>query len=508
MFFLKQLQQQLISQCIRYQEVPGVVEESPQDLPWPRRQPEAQDPVETLWRFNVSAIQAWEDLRIIWWLEERLQAAERDRELSILSENIHVTDTEITELGIEVWVDLSTEQRREIFESRLASIAENELPHTWENWPIRLIEQEFVEWLAEERWVNPQLLMDLRAIDFDGAQSWSPEEITRNYEALITEITRIAEAEGKDINTLRTSEFLEIYNALDLNDSEAATQTIDPAAAVAQGIDVRRDPSWGFQINPQSPWYTQAPGGTVVWPAWSPSSTWGQVYQWRPSEISPDAGNITYDSLTEFTPDTELSESQVAELRNPEHKEIIEARFPSQWYWIAIEFMNTAWDINQDRPIALASCPNLIAIVSYPGTPPRIEESPISIWRGGYGPSVRADHDVPGQRWDGRTQTGRVQNFNSVTIAWVGQRANQNAQTITGAEIRSPEWQERWGRWWHGGRDGRFPGQNSLWCVVAPDEFMIRLAEAVNRHGWGYWFQSEQATLPPQSRSTWTSWVA
>ena len=85
--------------------------------------------------------------------------------------------------------------------------------------------------------------MDLRAIDFDGAQAWNPEEITRNYEALITEITRIAEAEGRDINTLRTSEFLEIYNALDLNDSEAATQTIDPAAAVAQGIDVRRDTS-------------------------------------------------------------------------------------------------------------------------------------------------------------------------------------------------------------------------------------------------------------------------
>lgn len=510
MFFLQQLFSLFFMQCFSYQESPDarVDEEKPSSS---RVTPENKDPSEAIQGLQASA-ENWfrEESRVSDIMSQRFEALLRNEEVSILTSSIDPTREEMEsfqENWVEAWREVSLEMRRQIFESRLANIAKNELPHNWENWPMRLLEQEFVEWLAEERWMNPQLLTDLRAIDFDGAQDWEPEAIADNYEALINEISRIAESEWRDISTLRTSEFLEIYNSLDQNDSEAAIQTIDSAAAAAQGIVTDEIP-WGFQINPESPWYRQVPGGTVVWPAGSPSSTWGQVYQWRPNEISPDAGNITYDSLTEFTHDTELSESQVAELRNPEHKEIIETRFPSQWYWVAIEFMNTAWNIEPDKPIALASCPNLIAIVSYPGTPPRIEESPISIWRGGYGPSVRADHDVPGQRWDGRTQTGRVQNFNSVTIAWVGQRANQNAQTITGAEIRSPEWQERWGRWWHGGRDGRFPGQNSLWCVVAPDEFMIRLAEAVNRHGWGYWFQSEQATLPPQPSRSWVSWTS
>ncbi|MCH8518185.1 hypothetical protein LAT59_00265 [Candidatus Gracilibacteria bacterium] len=494
-----------------YQEAPEArVNEEQSDLP--RQRPENQDPTEAIRGLEVSVGNGLnEGSRMSDIMTQRLDALIREEEISTLSTTIEPTQEEMQTLqenGVEVGGEINPEMRRQIFEARIARIAETELPHNGEDGPIRLLEQEFVEGLAEERLINPQLLMYLRAIDFDGAQAWNPEEITRNYEALIDEISRIAESEGRDMSTLRTSEFLEIYNSLDQNDSVAATQTIDPAAAAAMGIDVRRDSNGGFAINPESSGYRQAPGGTVVGPAGSPSSTGGQVYQGRPNEISPDAGNITYDTLTEFTPDTQLTESQVSELRNPEHKEIIETRFPSQWYGIAIEFMNTAGDINTDRPIALASCSNLIAIVSYPGTPPRIEESPISIGRNGFGPQVRADHDVPGQRGDGRTQTGRVQNFNSVTIAGVGQRANQNAQTITGAEIRSPEGQERGGRWWHGGRDGRFPGQNSLGCVVAPDEFMIRLAEAVNRHGGGYGFQSEQATLPPQPSSTGTSGVA
>lgn len=511
MFFLQQIQKQLIAQCISYQEASEAGPRAEEETP-----PEWETPAdiwgqaeELAWDAATAVREAeWDAQAITAWVEA-LESAEVVPELS---SHIEPTSEELAHLfpdidpEAEEFPSLSEAQRGEILTQRLQDLSIRELQIEREEWEIEtILESAYIAEIAEEAGIDPQLLMDLRAVDFQGANGWDEDEIMENYSDLLVEAQRLTESEGIDLSEMSASEFIEFYETINQNDSEAATQTIDPAAAAAMWIDTRRDPAGGFQINPESPWYRQAPGGTVVGPAWSPASTWGQVYQWRPSEISPDAGNITYDTLTGFTSDTQLTESQVSELRNPEHQEIIETRFPSQWYWIAIEFMNTAGNINPEQPIALASCPNLIAIVSYPGQPPRIEESPISIGRGGYGPSVRADHDVPGQRWDGRTQTWRVQNFNSVTIAWVWQRANPNAQTITGAEIRSPEGQERWGRWWHGGREGRFPGQNSLWCVVAPDEFMIRLAEAVNRHGWGYGFQSEQATLPPQSGNAWTS---
>lgn len=295
-----------------------------------------------------------------------------------------------------------------------------------------------------------------------------------------------AKAEGEE-EVSEDPEEIAADMAAEVEDNPA----VDPEDVAELGVETETDPDGGIRIDPNTPGYRELPDGTVMGPPGAPYSSGGNVYAGRPNEISPDAGHITYDSLTAFEWNGELSDSQRAQVDNPENIPLIEARFPTEWYDVAIEFCNTEGDVNPDMPIALASCPTLTAIISYPGQPPRIEESPIAIGRNGYGPNVRADEDVRGQSGDGRTQTGRVQHFHNVTIA--GPDSLAGGSTMTGAIIRSPEGQDRGGRWWHGGRDGRFPGHNSLGCVVAPDEFMIRLAEAVNRHGGWYGFQSEQA---------------
>lgn len=495
MYFLKQLQTQFCYAIVRYQHGPeGPVDEvektDTRDPEWAETDERTElewmlAATKWLWdRFDATRLAEW---------ERNIDGIELPTDVEV-SDYLVYSDAEWEAaralLEAQRWDGeevTDTQIREHILATRLAALETN----TISDGDREVIESAFINSISEEMWVDPETLRTLRALGFDGAQAWTAEETAENLRTMAQSLLDIrAEMEAQWIPIPEDrDEFLAMYDYLMQTGEVEWPLTQEEMEAL--GIRTEVLPNGEVRIDPRTPGYTEMPNGTVMWPPGAPYSSGWQVYTGRPSEISPDAWNITYDTLTEFQGWGSLSEAQRSEV-SAENAELIEARFPEQWYDIAIEFCNTEWNIDAEKPIALASCPNLIAIVSYPGEPPRIEESPIAIGRNGYGPSVRADHDVPGQRWDARTQTGRVQHFHNVTIAGPDRLAGWS--TMTGAIIRSPEWQERWGRWWHGGRDGRFPGQNSLWCVVAPDEFMIRLAEAVNRHGGGYGFQSEQAT--------------
>jgi len=487
MYFLEQIQKQFIAQCINYEVNPAEIGPTVEEAPIPEAEAPAQlDWTLEQWDSAVNSANSAHDA-LLSDIDDLSVIEARNTELTTLSEWIEPTSWELSDLWVEDGTEVSLEQRREILQWRLEAIEWRELPHDGsEYWSRRIIESEYVAEIAEAANVDPQLLMDLRAAGFQWADSWEDGEVMENYEALLEEAQRLAESWDIDLSEMSASEFMEFYESIEQNEPWVIDDALDRDEATDLWIVVVED--WnGLGIDPNTPWAIVSPNGTVRLPNGTSSSGW-QIFNPGPSEISPDAGRVTYDSLTEYDGGTPLTESQRSQVSNPENIPIIEARFPQEWHDIAIEFANEAWEIDPNLPIWIASMPNLVAIVSYPWEPPRIEESPIAIGRNGYGPQVQADHDVPWQSWDARTQTWRVQHFGRVRIAWVGNLAWWS--TMTGAIIESPEWRDRWGRWWHGWRDGRFPGQNSLWCVVAPDEFMIRLAQAVQSNWGGYGFQS------------------
>lgn len=448
-------------------------------------------------RMLAQSGQLWDRMR-----ERGESAAEVTENLETASWEVNVTDyliyseDEGAVAREALWggEEITDEQVREhIMEARVAAINSNSIT----DGEREVLESAFIDEIAAEAWVDADTMRTLRALGFDGAQSWPAEDTAENLRAMAQSLSEIqAQIEERGLEVPEDEdEFLAMYDYLMQTDDVDGPLSEEDTAAL--WIQTEVWPDGNVRIDPNTPGYTEMPNGTVMWPPGAPYSTNGNIYAGRPSEIAPGSEDVTYDSLTAFQWGAEMTDTEVARLQwsaeqKERNKELIEARFPSQWYNIAIEFCNTEGNVNPEQPIALACCPGLIAIVSYPGEPPRIEETPISIGRNGYGPNVVADHDPgSGGTWDRRTQTWRVQHFGSVSIAWAG-NVVRGGWSMTGAIIESPEWLDRGGRWWHGGRDGRFPGQNSYGCVVATDEFMIRLANAVNTHGWGYGFQSAQ----------------
>ncbi len=398
------------------------------------------------------------------------------------------------------WEEVTDTQIREhILAARLEALDTN----TISDWDREVIESALIDEIAEEIWVDSETMRTLRALGFDGSQSWSAEETAEQLRAMAESISDIQqEMEERWIPVPEDrDEFLAMYDYL--------MNSTHPDAPLSENdvnrlwINTEISPNGEVRIDPSTPWYREMPNGAVVWPPGAPSSYNWEVYGGNPNFISPDAGEVTYDRLTEFQGWAEMTDTEVAQLQwSPEqkerNKELIEARFPSQWYSVAIEFCNTEWEVNPDLPIAIATMPGRAAIVSYPWQPIRIEEAPIIIGRNWYGPNVVADHDPgSGGTWDRRTQTGRVQHFNGASIVWVWQGVN-GSRTILGASITSPEWQDRGWRWWHGVSDSRIPNGGTWGCVGANQDFMMRLWNAVMSAGWGYGFQSEQALGEPR----------
>jgi len=92
--------------------------------------------------------------------------------------------------------------------------------------------------------------------------------------------------------------FLALYDYLMQTDD--VPPAIDPDTARGLGINVQEDPAGGFRIDPTTPGYTEMPNGTVVGPPGGPSSANGEVFAGIPNSVSPEAVDITYDTLTVF----------------------------------------------------------------------------------------------------------------------------------------------------------------------------------------------------------------
>lgn len=253
MYFLKQLETQFFNSIALYNGPEGA--ELPQDEPlWPRLEA-TQAPVgegEALHELSdmTDTMNTWFDRHIqgFWELDAALDIAERWR----AAEQIAPTQEEITQILWREWLDsetieLTDEDRRAIYIARLEAIEGGEIFHDGtEHGPRRILEGEYIREISQESGMNPDLLMDLRALDFEGAQSWENEEIMGNYENLTQDLQRIAEEEWLDLSELSAEEFIEIYEA----------RQVDPMTPLERNSrwDVVDDGAGGYQFDPETPW--------------------------------------------------------------------------------------------------------------------------------------------------------------------------------------------------------------------------------------------------------------
>lgn len=218
-------------------------------------------------------------------LNDTLEGVEHSQFL----EHIVPTQSEMTDiLGREYWegenIELSYEERTRIFEARLESMETRELEHDGSEFgPALLTEGRVAREFAQESWLSPEMLLDLRAANFDGSQSWEDGEIIENYRDLADEITRLAEEEWIELSQLSAEKVMELYEArrvdpMDPNERDARWDVIDDGAGwhrfdpETPGLQTFRDGGDVVQVLPDGTYtrgwevFSPPPGGPQAFP--------------------------------------------------------------------------------------------------------------------------------------------------------------------------------------------------------------------------------------------------